>query len=255
MKKLLSFIILIAALLFAIPCFACLDPAEEARHVELKKMCAELKVPAPPEIFIRFQVHDKDGKLTFDDTQRGHSWTRNFWNYIFSVAGATGGGGVASFGAGYMSMKLTAGDLCKDAYLPKVNLGYTAGEGDAAYGIVVGTSDTAFSADHYALQALIAHGTGSGQLSYQAQAIGSIEYKSGTKTWEATLTRVYNNNSGGSITVKETGLYYGGALLFYNNSNIKMLNERTVLSPAAVVANGAQLTVTYTISMDFSAID
>jgi len=233
-----------------------LNQIEEARHAELKKMCAELKVPAPPEIFINLEVRDKDGKVTFKDKQRGHSWTRNFYNYVFSVAGATGGGGVNTFNAGYMAMKETGGTVMYDAsYLPRVNLGYTAGAGDAAYGIVVGTSDTAFSANHHTLQALIAHGTGSGQFSYQAQAAGSKAYTAGTKTWKSTLTRIFNNNSEGSITVKETGLYYGGASPFYNNSNMKWMNERTVLSPAVAVAVGAQLTVTYEISMDFSAID
>jgi hypothetical protein len=60
-----------------------------------------------------------------------------------------------------------------------------------------------------------------------------------------------NNNSGGSITVKEVGLMYVGNT--YNNDY--HLVERSVLSPTVAVANAAQLTVTYEISMDFSAID
>jgi hypothetical protein len=35
----------------------------------------------------------------------------------------------------------------------------------------------------------------------------------------------------------------------------KFLTERSVLDPTVLVANGAQLTVTYEISMDFSSID
>jgi hypothetical protein len=96
------------------------------------------------------------------------------------------------------------------------------------------------------LGALIAHGTGAGQLTYQASGFNSKAYA--LKVWTATSKRIFNNNSGGDITVKEIGLYSAYYYVYY-------LTERSVLSPAVTVPNGAQLTATYEISMDFSSID
>jgi hypothetical protein len=58
-----------------------------------------------------------------------------------------------------------------------------------------------------------------------------------------------NNNSGGNITVKEIGLCPNGGWGDF------FLLERSLLSPTVTVPNGAQLTATYEIIMDFSSID
>jgi len=218
-----------------------LDPKEEAKFDELKGMFRDLKLPPPPEIFINFQVH-KDGKLIFDDKQRGHSWTRNFYNYkclVGTNAALTNTG----FGAGHMSSKNTSGSY--DAGLSAIAGAITTGGIGVTRGIVVGTSDTAFNIDQYVLGALINHGTGAGQLTYQASAFDSKAYA--LKVWTATSKRIMNNNSCGDITVKEIGLYSDSGGFF--------LIERSVLSPTVTVPDGAQLTVTYEISMDFSSID
>lgn len=242
-----------------------LNQEEEAKFNELKDKCRELKVPPPMDIFIGFKVHDKNGILIFDDLQRGHSWTRNFYNGMFGSCACACGDGGSSFGAGYMSGKNTGGSTGAMTYTPmalsSVNLlstgGYQNIATDATSGIVIGTGDTAFSAEHYTLASLIDHGNGSGQMYYQAMATkGSANiptYTSSPKAWQQVWSRIFNNNSGASITVKETGLYWKGYLLSTNN--LVYMMERSVLDPTVAVANGAQLTVTYTISMDFSAID
>jgi hypothetical protein len=68
-----------------------------------------------------------------------------------------------------------------------------------------------------------------------------VAYTSATKTWVATLIRVFNNNSGASIVVAEAGLLGSGSTLL----------SRDVLGSTVTVANGGQLTVTYTISRAF----
>jgi hypothetical protein len=238
-----------------------LDPKEEKRFEELRGMCRELKVPAPPEIMIGLKVHDKNGVLTFDDVQRGHSWTRNFWNFIFGVASTSRGIADATFVAGKMSGKTTAAAIRSDA----ASTSFVAGQlntgpgfnnvaATANSGIVVGTGDTAFSTADYILATLIAHGNAATQLSYNPMSGGSLpSYTGGSKTWKGTLTRLFNNNSGGSITVKEVGLIFAGGVCW--TASEYYLFERSVLAPTVAVANGAQLTVTYEISMDFSAID
>jgi hypothetical protein len=215
-----------------------LDPKEEARFDELKTMCRELKVPSPPEIMIGLKVHE-GGVLTFYDIQRGHSWVRNYWNMVaVQVWNASAG---SSYAAGSLAFKNVGGGI-------ESWTGYWL----AAYQIIgsihAGTSDAAFALENYALGAVIVSGNGAGQLLKSAMTRGTPAYNGGTKVWSNTLACIWNNNSGNSITVKETGLgasYTGGYPLM----------ERSVLSPTVAVANGAQLTVTYTISMDFSAID
>jgi len=218
-----------------------LDPREEAKFDELKGMFRDLKLPPPPEIFIGLQVH-KDGELIFDDKQRGHSWTRNFYNYKCLI-GTNAGYTNVNFGTGYLSGKNNEGSVI--SYLRNIEA-LTTGSVATTYGIVVGTSDTAFNVEQYALGALIAHGTGAGQLTYQASGFNSKAYA--LKVWTATSKRIFNNNSGGDITVKEIGLYSAYYSLAY-------LTERSVLSPTVLVPDGAQLTATYEISMDFSSID
>jgi hypothetical protein len=199
---------------------------------------------------IGLKVHDRNGVLTFDDKQRGHSWTRNFWNAIFTFAGHGNTGtpwtSTSVLGAGYISWK-RVNDYWYDS-VSAGNFGVCYGTiASSDYGIVVGTSDTAFSVEQTKLVAQILEGIGSGQFSHQAEPAGVLEYTSGTKTWKVTRSRIFNNNSGASITVKEVGLY-GVAW-------DPCMHERSVLDPTVAVANGAQLTVTYEISMDFSAID
>jgi hypothetical protein len=237
-----------------------LDLTEETKLTKLKALCVDLKIPPPPEIMIGMKVHDKNGVLIFDDVQRGHSWTRNFYNSIYSHAGDVLGSGGSSFGAGNISMKSILGNVDANSdYVTKRNshiclgYGYHNNLADASFGIVVGTGDTAFDVDQYALDSIVAHGNGANQLAYTSMSAPVQSYNSGTKTWKNTISRILNNNSGGSINIKEVGLYWIG-YCFYS-SNVTEMLERSVLSPTVPVDNGAQLTVSYEISQDFSAID
>ena len=244
-----------------------LDPKEEAIFQDLKDKCRELKVPAPPEIFIGLQVHDKNGLLIFDDKQRGHSWTRNFYNWMFSQLTQSVTTGTNNYGAGYITGKNTGGTVYYQAtygagvsgnYYSNDSFGYKAAAGSAT-GVVVGTGDTAFSAEQNALVAIIPNGGTAGTFAYQLSPAATAAYTAGSKTWKGTIARVFNNNSGSSITVKETGLYWNnntsaGGCGFFSVTTTSFMVERSVLSPTVAVANGAQLTVTYEISMDFSAI-
>jgi hypothetical protein len=223
-----------------------LNPIEEAKFAELKIMCQELKVPAPPEIMIGLKVHDRNGLLIFDDVQRGHSWNRNLWNRIYGK-GTDAIYTNSAFQAGNMSACRTNGSIeYTYQFLGTVPL-FSAGAG-VLTGIVLGTGDTAFSINQYCLVTPIAHGNGATQMAHSASTPVLTTYNGGTKTWTSSSYRIFNNNSGSSITVKEVGLVgtYGGYDFMF---------ERSVLDPTVPVANGAQLTVTYEISMDFSAID
>ena len=240
-----------------------LDQIEEQKFVELKAMCKALGVSPPPDIFIGLKVHDRTGVLTVDDHQRGHSWLRNYWNMmlcrLIGSEGYYGGANDAfttgAYGAGYIALKAPNDALVSD-WPSNVGMPFgTAGkniasQGSTVQGVVVGTDDTAFSSEGYKLGALVAHGTGAGQLSHAANSSRGWTYIPETTTWAITMSRAFTNSSGDAILVKESGLY--GAWGIYSNS---LALERTVLSPSVSVPDGSTLTVTYTISMDFSAID
>lgn len=238
-----------------------LNPEEEKKFAELRERCRNLKVLTVPDVFIGLQVHDRNGVLVFDDLQRGHSWTRNFYNFAF-CAMADSPTTSSTFGAGYMNAKNNVGSvadnatytLCKTSNM--LGNGFHGSIGYNTKGIVVGTGNAAFSLADYILNTVIAHGNASGELFYQAQANAVPSYDStpGAEKWTNVHTRLFNNNSGAAITVKETGLMWFGGI-FASSASAYYLLERSVLDPVVEVANGAQLTVTYSISMDFSAID
>jgi hypothetical protein len=235
-----------------------LNPIEEDKFRKMRDMCRELKMPSPPEVFIGLKVHDKNGVLVLDDIERGHSWTRNFYNMLYAMASYSPSSNSNNFGAGYMSGKTTAGTVeYTTSYTPagvqtQANIGPIWGiAGDATKGIVLGTGDTAFSVEQFALVTPIANGNAANQLLYGAMDAGIDSYAS--KIWTHTRARIFNNNSGGTITVKETGLYLAFAM--WTNSAGYHMFERTVLGSPVSVVYGGQLTVTYQITMDFSAID
>jgi hypothetical protein len=234
-----------------------LDQREEAKFDDLKKKCRELGIPSPPEVFIGMQVRDRNNNIIYDDKSRGHSWNRNFYNYMFAVLTDAIGGNVNDWGAGHMSLKTPAGlnyysnlNIYNRTYEP-LAYGMLDNTNSATHGILVGTGTSVFSAEDYKLQTLIAHGNSALQLFYGAMTY-PVQVYAGT-TWTNTLTRLFNNNSGGGIIVAEVGIYHRQYV--YSVGNIVFCIERTKLGAAVTVPNGAQLTVHYDISMDFAAID
>jgi hypothetical protein len=121
-------------------------------------------------------------------------------------------------------------------------LNASAPSGNNAYGIQVGTGTAANDVSKYALAALIANGTGAGQLQYGATSVTSPTTV-GQKR-QITVARVFTNNSGASITVNEVGLVVLDAAAY------DILIERTLSTNA--IANLASATWTYTISITTS---
>jgi hypothetical protein len=227
-----------------------LDPSKQD-YDDLKRMALKLHMPVT-EMFWKFDVHE-GGKLVHSHEERGHSWVRNAYNWLASdLMGVNGAD--STFGAGKINMKSTAGVVQSGAtiiYPNNTNVeatgaGYVGYAGLAA-GLVVGTSNTAFGFEQYSLQSLIAHGSGSGQLSYNDGAAPNKSYDAGTKTYTVQHVRVLNNNSPGSIVVAEAGLY------FITVFNIQAMMVRDVLVSPVTVNTPGQLTVTYTISLTFPA--
>lgn len=107
--------------------------------------------------------------------------------------------------------------------------GVAVGGGDATQGIVLGTgTNTPLPAD-YQLQIPIAHGTGSGQLSYGACSAGGVGAVGNRSSF--TVTRGFTNNSSGAITVREVALYCtqrGSATFKYMITRDVLPSPRTI---------------------------
>ena len=194
--------------------------------------------PAPvPRAFIHL-LNTLDGKTLFSLRLPAHSYTRNFFNYaLLAPSGLLSSD--STWGDGHANFKDTAGN---NRVFSAHNYAWSSVNPaqDNTYGIVVGTSDTAESFDHVALQAIIAHGTGSGQLSHRVMSAPTLSWAAGSKTVSLFLTRLFDNSSGNTITVKETGLVSSCYSQAY-----KFLYCRDVLASPIAVLHSGTLTVTY----------
>lgn len=119
-------------------------------------------------------------------------------------------------------------------------LNVKAGVGGTDYGTRVGTSNVAAAIDDYALVGPIAHGTGAGQLHHTAETMSSPSVGAAESAF--TNKRIFVNGSGGSITVREIGVYCrarSGLTYYY------FCIVRDVLGAAVTVPNGGAITVIY----------
>lgn len=105
-------------------------------------------------------------------------------------------------------------------------------------GILVGTGSTAVSVSDYNLAGIPIQGSGSGQLVY-----GETTYTLTGDIAEIVLTaqRTFTNNSGGDISLAETGIIF-----YSSNHNYRLLMTRDLLAlPGGVLPNNKVLTIRY----------
>ncbi|MEM2877879.1 MAG: hypothetical protein QXY41_07410 [Thermoproteota archaeon] len=116
-----------------------------------------------------------------------------------------------------------------------------------SWGIQIGRSSSPNGITTFQLGDKISHGTGSGQMIYNAC---SSEEASGTfPTMRIKISRTFTNQSGGDITVREIGLVI--SLVRANGiDTVKFMIARDVLTSAITVPNGANLTVNYYVKIN-----
>lgn len=230
----------------------------------LRGLAAELGVPTMPDIHIGVRVTAPDGETLVDRVEQGHSWTRNAWN-IFNAwmmdcpsnvapsattppANTFRRGSLTTRGMGTGSFYgSVAGSLVYSRGQTYSGMGIQGLTSAAMTGIIVGTSTEPFHGEDHDLWGRIGTGTGSGQLSYQAQSAAVVAWDDAAQTFSTTYTRQFNNNSTAAIVVAETGLALesGGALL-----------SRDLLATPVSVPVGGQLTITMVLTTSsFSAIN
>jgi len=217
-----------------------------------------------PNLFIGLKVQDRDGKVLTDRYEEGHSWVRNAWNaFTSSMLGITGYGSDGTFLAtGEMNAKNTGRAVYNNNNPFTFSNGtsyvgngfYNSTLGNSDFGVVVGTNPNGypFYPNSHDLYARIGSGVGAGQLIYGAMKQPVWDYNAITKKWKNTITRVFNNNSGADITIREVGLIYNSYVF---SSQSKYLFAHDILSAGVVVPKDAQLTVTYEIESQGFTID
>jgi hypothetical protein len=197
------------------------------------------------------EVRDKNGKLINRQHGKSHSWLKQFiqiimaeWQYSYlltsnpptvTVNDETGTG---------RNMP-TAYSVSFNAAAWAVN----APAGSSEYGVKVGSGDTPNSLTTYALSTPISHGSSFGQLAYGAHTIESVTNPSG---YDLTfrVIRVFTNNSGASVTVKEIGI--STKRCDQGGTPRTFLFVRDVLPSPSSVPDGATLTVRYTVKITVS---
>jgi hypothetical protein len=161
-----------------------------------------------PKAVIEFEVRDKDGKLLQKGKFPAKSWVGNIIGLLSSLI--YGGTCPTSGTVGYpysprTDMTETGGTSQGITIFGNgVIVGGNAGAGVDSYGILIGSSDTAVAIGQYNLGSKIAHGTGSGQMSYGTSTVEAITKDT---TWLFKVVRTFTNNSGATITVREFGLF------------------------------------------------
>jgi hypothetical protein len=201
-----------------------------------------------PKLWIEYEVRDKDGKLQSKGKFPAKSWVGNLVGLLSSLI--YGGTCPTSGTTGY-AYTPRADMVATDASTQgitiwgyNVTVGGNAGAGVDTYGILIGASDTPVSIGQYNLGSKIAHGTGSGQMSYGTTTVEAIT-KNGT--WFFRIVRTFTNNSGATITVREIGLF----IQISNPTKQVMLARDVPTSPINVPA-GSTLTLRYIISHSLS---
>ncbi len=201
-------------------------------------------------IELLFQVRDKDGRITHEHIEQGHSFLANFIKLLYCSAmihhapivdgvalTLTDTGGTARAG--------DTGYAVSGSGLSGLNYSFmraNAGVGITTWGVLVGTDTGVIlpkDINNYALGAKIAHGTGAGQLSYGDHSIVPVTHDGATYSY-AGITRSFSNGSGSPIDVKEVGLattcYWDWAIDRY------FLLSRDILGTPVTVPNGQAMT-------------
>jgi hypothetical protein len=177
------------------------------------------------EGYIEWELRDPKGRIVKRGKQPMKSWVKQ-WIQILYLQFARTTYSIIDTGG-------TSRSIPADMY-PLLAL--NAGSGGSAFGIVVGSSDTPVTRDDYKLGSQIAHGNGTGQLMY-----GTMSHDAPTTYSTGYLfraMRVFTNNSGADITVKEIGVYC-------NTAGYYICLIRDVLTTPVTIPNGYSWTVRY----------
>lgn len=216
---------------------------ENQLYERAKVLSMRLKIPFVETKFKVTRIDTESGRHVEID-RHSRSYTRNFYNTIANIGGCYG-------------PMLTTGGYEDGSIVPKGTNGiifhtyllmssknindaahaFNAPAGSDTIGIIIGTGVTAESFDDYFIETPIAHG--GGQMDY-AILDDVLAWDAGDREWSCTCTRVFTNNSGGTITVTEAVSIYQST----SNTLYDVCWSRDVFSGVAVL-DGQSIEVEY----------
>lgn len=189
------------------------------------------------QVYKYWEIKSNDGKIRKTRRLKCHSFVFNFillMEWLMAHTYSTTGDTVTFTDTASASQAIVNGALDSNDFG-----GVESGTTDATYGMRVGTGTTAPTINDVGLQTPIAHGTGSGQLSHAATVVSAarVEGTSG----KLLISRTFTNSSGGSITVRESGLIM--AILNTAQKNVLIIHE----AENQAIGNGTSGTLYYDI--------
>jgi hypothetical protein len=176
------------------------------------------------EGYIEWELRDPKGRIVKRGKMPMKSWVKQYIQILYMF-----------WNNATVSIVQTSGSSMNVGPNTPWNLNASSGVTD--YGIIVGTSDTPVTRDDYKLGSKIAHGSGTGQLTYGAVSIDApTAYSTG---YLIRVIRVFTNNSSADITVKEIGIYCNIGAGYY------FCLIRDVLTTPVTIPSGYSWTVRY----------
>jgi len=150
------------------------------------------------ELWYKAIVRDRDGQVFSQEEKKSRSflglWNKIIWTQITNASYPALG--VTDIDGNYWPLGVgTSG----------YNFRMNAGAENPSMGIVIGTSNTPVDVSDYRMGALIAQGLAAGQMDYMAMVINASVVAD--PNCDFFMSRQMANNSGGLITVRESGIY------------------------------------------------
>jgi hypothetical protein len=236
---------------------------EKAKKIELLSSKLGLIIPVP---YLHIEHRDKNGVLypNGDYYNVARSWTRNAYNHLISrISGYYARDASPNWGTGFINYKDTGDTIQSNnaqAFTynddsdgqqsiegPDAYHGYWSTAGLATVGIGVGTGVGVESFEDNAIT-LIAHGIGSGQLSYAIIAVAESDAGLVHKaSWSRVIT--HGGNGQPNVVVAEVDMVMvlnlaGGARYYF-------MMLRDLLASVVDMAYLDTLTVTYEITLTY----
>ncbi len=179
------------------------------------------------QLYYTIEVRDREGKLLKRLKRKAHSYLKAY-NQILYNHYSSASQSVKDTGGTDRSIARNASDFVSGAAI-----------GNDDRGIIIGTGTTAVTISDYQVETKIDEGTASGQMEYQVVTVTAPSVSGSSISF--TVKRTTTNNSGATITVKETAIYcYGGGTTYH------FCIVRDVLVSTVDVPDGGSITVTYT---------
>lgn len=185
------------------------------------------------QLLLRAVVRDSEGRVISDTGRKpSRSFVIQFLEYVYwkfsSPAAVQDATDILN-----AEEEIYGGDLRSATEYFRVK----AAVNEDAYGVVIGTGDTAADNEDYKLETKIAEGTGAGQMTH-GQSVVEDTGEVGANV-DLDIVRIFTNFSGATITVKEAGIYV------YSNTHHHCI-VRDVLPAAIDVVDKCSLTIYYT---------